>query len=242
MDACLQACCTGAGIFREAQRKKRSQKTENDALCRCAIERSRLEQIIRPHAFEQCHYAVGRVPCSDLGFREIDLLRNAFEGGQYRAPHPVVARVRIAANPGAIARFAAEYGSPEWRWPIRSPISSRFAPGKSRSGCCRAPSLSGADICCGFFVEAILGFNGVLKPAPMGLGSIDEPVSFLLFTQFAVVPMLAHAWAEIAILPLYVSPQKVDRCCWRPQPACAVSCGSPCRCRFRASSLRRRCR
>lgn len=51
----------------------------------------------------------------------------------------------------------------------------------------------------------------MLNSALIGLGLIDEPLSFLLYNEFAVVLTLAHAWAPFAILPLYVSLQKVDR-------------------------------
>lgn len=62
-----------------------------------------------------------------------------------------------------------------------------------------------------FSWKLILGFNGVLNSALMGLGLVNEPLSFLLYNEFAVVLTLAHAWAPFAILPLYVSLQKVDR-------------------------------
>lgn len=61
-----------------------------------------------------------------------------------------------------------------------------------------------------FSWKLILGFNGVLNSALIGLGLITEPLSFLLYNEFAVVLTLAHAWAPFAILPLYVSLQKVD--------------------------------
>lgn len=62
-----------------------------------------------------------------------------------------------------------------------------------------------------FSWKLILGFNGVMNSALIGLGLIDEPLSFLLYNEFAVVLTLAHAWAPFAILPLYVSLQKIDR-------------------------------
>jgi spermidine/putrescine transport system permease protein len=45
----------------------------------------------------------------------------------------------------------------------------------------------------------------------MRLGLIHEPLSFLLYNPFAVVVTLAHAWAAFAILPIYVSLEKIDR-------------------------------
>ncbi|MAC80469.1 MAG: spermidine/putrescine ABC transporter [Rhodobacteraceae bacterium] len=58
--------------------------------------------------------------------------------------------------------------------------------------------------------KLILGFNGVLNSALLGLGLIDEPLTFLLYNEFAVVLTLAHAWAPFAILPIFVSIQKID--------------------------------
>ena len=61
-----------------------------------------------------------------------------------------------------------------------------------------------------FSWKLILGFNGVLNSALLALGLIDEPLSFLLYNEFAVVLTLAHAWAPFAILPIFVSLQKID--------------------------------
>jgi len=61
-----------------------------------------------------------------------------------------------------------------------------------------------------FAWKLILGFNGVLNSALLGLGLIEEPLAFLLYNEFAVVLTLAHAWAPFAILPIYVSLQKID--------------------------------
>ncbi len=61
-----------------------------------------------------------------------------------------------------------------------------------------------------FAWKLILGFNGVLNSALLALGLIDKPLTFLLFNEFAVVLTLAHAWAPFAILPIYVSLQKID--------------------------------
>lgn len=61
-----------------------------------------------------------------------------------------------------------------------------------------------------FAWKLILGFNGVMNSALLALGLIDEPLTFLLYNEFAVVLTLAHAWAPFAILPIYVSLQKID--------------------------------
>ncbi|MEQ9673638.1 MAG: ABC transporter permease [Roseovarius indicus] len=62
-----------------------------------------------------------------------------------------------------------------------------------------------------FSWKLILGFNGVLNSALMTVGLIDEPLTFLLYNEIAVVLTLAHAWAPFAIMPIYVSLQKIDR-------------------------------
>ena len=61
-----------------------------------------------------------------------------------------------------------------------------------------------------FAWKLILGFKGVMNSALLSLGLIDEPLTFLLYNEFAVVLTLAHAWAPFAILPIYVSLQKID--------------------------------
>lgn len=62
-----------------------------------------------------------------------------------------------------------------------------------------------------FAWKLILGFNGVINSALVFLGVTEEPLSFLLHNTFAVVVTLAHAWAAFAILPIFVSLQKIDR-------------------------------
>jgi spermidine/putrescine transport system permease protein len=62
-----------------------------------------------------------------------------------------------------------------------------------------------------FSWKIILGFNGVINSALMGIGVIDQPVEFLLYSPTAVVITLTHAWAAFAILPIYVSLEKIDR-------------------------------
>jgi ABC-type Fe3+ transport system permease subunit len=51
----------------------------------------------------------------------------------------------------------------------------------------------------------------VVNSALIWVGLIDQPLEFLLYNTFAVVLTLAHAWAAFAILPIYVSLQKIDR-------------------------------
>lgn len=62
-----------------------------------------------------------------------------------------------------------------------------------------------------FAWKVILGYNGVINSGLMSLGLIDEPLTVLLNNRQAVVITLAHAWAAFAILPIYVSLEKIDR-------------------------------
>ena len=62
-----------------------------------------------------------------------------------------------------------------------------------------------------FAWKVILGYNGVINSGLKGLGLIEQPLAFLLYSPTAVVIPLAHAWAAFAILPIYISLEKIDR-------------------------------
>jgi len=62
-----------------------------------------------------------------------------------------------------------------------------------------------------FAWKVVLGFNGVINSGLMTLGILDQPLEFILYNPTAVVITLAHAWAAFAILPIYVSLEKIDR-------------------------------
>lgn len=59
--------------------------------------------------------------------------------------------------------------------------------------------------------KVILGYNGVLNTGLQYFNIIAEPLSTLLYNVNAVIITLAHSWAAFAILPLFVSLEKVDR-------------------------------
>lgn len=61
-----------------------------------------------------------------------------------------------------------------------------------------------------FLWKVILGYNGVINGSLIGLGFIEEPLTFILYNANAVVITLAHAWAPFAILPIFVSLSKID--------------------------------
>ena len=62
-----------------------------------------------------------------------------------------------------------------------------------------------------FLWKVILGFNGVVNETLMNLGLISEPIQAILYNPTAVVVTLAHAFAPFAILPIFVSLEKIDR-------------------------------
>lgn len=62
-----------------------------------------------------------------------------------------------------------------------------------------------------FAWKIVLGYNGLINSSLIWLGLIEQPLEFLLYSPSAVVITLAHAWAAFAILPMYVSLEKIDR-------------------------------
>jgi spermidine/putrescine transport system permease protein len=61
-----------------------------------------------------------------------------------------------------------------------------------------------------FAWKVILGYNGVVNSALMALHLVSAPLSFLLYNPWAVVITLIHGYAAFAILPIYVSLEKLD--------------------------------
>ena len=62
-----------------------------------------------------------------------------------------------------------------------------------------------------FTWKVILGYQGAINSGLIYLGFIDAPLEFLLYSPSAVVITLTHAWAAFAILPIYLSLEKIDR-------------------------------
>jgi spermidine/putrescine transport system permease protein len=59
--------------------------------------------------------------------------------------------------------------------------------------------------------KIMLGNNGVINSTLLELDVIQGPLEFLLYSRFAVILTLVHAWAAFAILPIYLSLSKIDR-------------------------------
>lgn len=62
-----------------------------------------------------------------------------------------------------------------------------------------------------FSWKVILGFNGVINSSLMSLGIIEHPLEVLLYNPIAVILTLTHAWAPFALLPIFISLEKIDR-------------------------------
>lgn len=62
-----------------------------------------------------------------------------------------------------------------------------------------------------FAWKVVLGHEAVLNTALMWVAIIDERISALLYSQTAVTLVLAHFWAAFAILPIYLSLEKIDK-------------------------------
>ena len=62
-----------------------------------------------------------------------------------------------------------------------------------------------------FAWKVILGYNGVINSSLIELGLIAEPLDFILHNVNAVVLTLSHAWVPFAVLPIFVSLEKIDR-------------------------------
>ena len=62
-----------------------------------------------------------------------------------------------------------------------------------------------------FLWKVILGYNGVLNSFLKWLELITEPLTVILYNANAVIIALTHGWAPFAILPIFVSLEKIDR-------------------------------
>lgn len=59
--------------------------------------------------------------------------------------------------------------------------------------------------------KLVLGYNGVLNSLLLWLGMIHSPIESLLYNADAVIITLVHSWVAFAILPIFVSLEKIDR-------------------------------
>ena len=56
-----------------------------------------------------------------------------------------------------------------------------------------------------------LGRNGLLNSTLISLGVVDEPLEFLLFSDFAVVLAFVHLYTLFMVVPIFNSMMRIDR-------------------------------
>ncbi len=56
-----------------------------------------------------------------------------------------------------------------------------------------------------------LGRNGLLNSALVGIGVVDEPLEFLLFSDFAVVLAMVHLYTLFMVVPIFNTLMRIDR-------------------------------
>ncbi len=61
-----------------------------------------------------------------------------------------------------------------------------------------------------FSWRMILGYNGVINGSLLEFGLIERPLDWLDYNDFAVVVALTHAWVTFAILPVFVTLERLD--------------------------------
>ncbi|MGL4237853.1 ABC transporter permease [Tabrizicola sp.] len=57
----------------------------------------------------------------------------------------------------------------------------------------------------------ILGYGGIIDSSLMSLGLIDTQLNIASYSILSIIIVLAHAYAPFAVLPIFVSLEKVDR-------------------------------
>jgi len=70
--------------------------------------------------------------------------------------------------------------------------------------------LGGSYLVRVFAWSSILGTEGIVNTALMGIGIINSPLQFLFFGYFAVIVTLVYVYLPFAILPIYAGLQGVD--------------------------------
>jgi putative spermidine/putrescine transport system permease protein len=57
----------------------------------------------------------------------------------------------------------------------------------------------------------LLGRNGLVNQTLMGIGAVDSPVEWLLFSNFSVVLAFVHLYTMFMIVPIFNSMMRIDR-------------------------------
>jgi len=62
-----------------------------------------------------------------------------------------------------------------------------------------------------FAWKLILGYSGVLNSLLLSWGLIEQPITFFMYSLFAVILTLVHIWTPWLVYPIFVSLEKIDR-------------------------------
>src|SRR5206468_12505355 len=57
----------------------------------------------------------------------------------------------------------------------------------------------------------LLGRNGLVNQALLGLGLAEQPVEWLLFSNFSVVLTFVHLYTMFMLVPIFNSMMRIDR-------------------------------
>jgi len=68
-----------------------------------------------------------------------------------------------------------------------------------------------------------LGKEGIVNRALMGIGVVDEPLEFLLFSEFAVIVSYVHMYTLFMVAPLFNVMAKIDRSLIEAARECGAS-------------------
>ena len=60
-------------------------------------------------------------------------------------------------------------------------------------------------------LDSFLGRNGVFNTMLESIGLIDEPLEFLLFSDFSIVLAFVHLYALFMVVPIFNSMMRIDR-------------------------------
>jgi len=79
-----------------------------------------------------------------------------------------------------------------------------------------------------------LGRNGIANSALISWGIIDEPVEWLLFSDFAVILAFVHLYTLFMVVPIFNTMMRIDKSlieagtrCWRKRCANFMECNHP---------------
>jgi spermidine/putrescine transport system permease protein len=75
--------------------------------------------------------------------------------------------------------------------------------------------------------KVILGHSGVVSSALvwLNLRSPDQPISWLIYSQFSVILVLVYVWVPFVALPIFVTLENLDRSLSRRPETSAPAAG-----------------